>query len=143
MEIRKPVLRLRSGSGLCYNVPRMKSAFVELIGRPSTGKSSLLNIICGHKISIISHVPQTTRNKIRGIYTEKRGQLVFIDTPGFHSSDRKFNTYLKDLAVATLDEVDIILYLLDVTRAIGPEEEALISLMKKFTEKPPMQNWMN
>ncbi|MBN1797320.1 MAG: GTPase Era [Spirochaetales bacterium] len=113
----------------------MKSAFIELIGRPSTGKSSLLNRICGHKISIISNVPQTTRNKVRGIYTEKRGQLVFIDTPGFHSSEKKFNTYLKDLAVTTLNEVDIVLYLLDVTRAIGHEEETLISLMKNFKQK--------
>jgi len=109
----------------------MKSAFVELIGRPSTGKSSLLNIICGHKVSIISNVPQTTRNKVRGIYTEKRGQLVFVDTPGFHSSEKKFNIYLKDLAVATLAEVDLILYLLDVTRTIGHEEQTLISLMKE------------
>ncbi len=109
----------------------MKSAFVELIGRPSTGKSSLLNIICGHKVSIISNVPQTTRNKVRGIYTEKRGQLVFVDTPGFHSSEKKFNIYLKDLAVSTLAEVDLILYLLDVTRTIGHEEQTLISLMKE------------
>jgi GTP-binding protein Era len=113
----------------------MKSAFIELIGRPSTGKSSLLNIICGHKISIISDVPQTTRNKVRGIYTEQRGQLIFIDTPGFHNSGKKFNIYLKDLAVSTLKEVDLVLYMLDVSRTVGNEEQILISIMKHMRQK--------
>ncbi len=111
----------------------MKSAFIELIGRPSTGKSSLINKICGHKVSIISSVPQTTRNKIRGIYTEPRGQLVFVDTPGFHSSERKFNLHLKELALSELHEVDLILYMVDVTRQAGEEEQSLISLLKAFT----------
>jgi GTPase len=110
----------------------MKSAFIELIGRPSTGKSSLMNRICGHKVSIISSVPQTTRNKIRGIYTESRGQLVFVDTPGFHSSEKKFNLHLKELALSELNEVDLILYMVDVTRQAGEEEQSLISLLKAF-----------
>jgi GTP-binding protein Era len=113
----------------------MKSAFVELIGRPSTGKSSLINRVCGHKVSIVSSVPQTTRNKIRGVYTEKRGQLVFVDTPGFHSSRQKFNLYLKQLALAELNEVDLVLYLVDVSREAGDEEHALIALLSGFKQR--------
>lgn len=66
----------------------MKSGFAAILGRPSTGKSTLLNSICGHKISIISPIPQTTRNKIKGIFTDDRGQIIFIDTPGFHLSKK-------------------------------------------------------
>ncbi|AHH04748.1 hypothetical protein BOM_1521 (plasmid) [Borrelia miyamotoi FR64b] len=67
---------------------KMKSGFISIIGRPTTGKSTLLNSICGHQISIISSTPQTTRNKIKGIFTDKRGQIIFIDTPGFHLSKK-------------------------------------------------------
>ena len=110
----------------------MKSAFVLLIGRPSSGKSTLLNRICGNKVSIVSPVPQTTRNKIRGILTRTEGQLVFIDTPGFHQSERKFNLYMKELVITTLKEVDMVLYLIDLTRPVGDEERALISLLRSF-----------
>ncbi len=113
----------------------MKSAFVELIGRPSTGKSSLINRVCGHKVSIVSPVPQTTRNKIRGVYTEKRGQLVFVDTPGFHSSQQKFNLYLKELALSELKQVDLVLYLIAVGREAGEEECALISLLRNAKQR--------
>jgi GTP-binding protein Era len=113
----------------------VNSAFVGLIGRPSTGKSSLLNLVCGHKVSIVSPSPQTTRNKVRGIFTDERGQLVFIDTPGFHNSDRKFNSYLRDLTLSTLKDVDLILYLIDVSRAPGEEERVLISLVKDLRHK--------
>jgi GTP-binding protein Era len=113
----------------------MKSAFIGLIGRPSTGKSSLLNIVCGNKVSIVSPFPQTTRNRVRGIYTDKRGQLIFIDTPGYHNSEKKFNSFLKDLVLAAMKEVDLILYLLDVTRPPGEEEQILVSLVKGFPKK--------
>ena len=69
----------------------MKSASVAVVGRPGAGKSTLINRITGHKVSITAPVPQTTRNRIRGILTEERGQIIFIDTPGYHLSDRKFN----------------------------------------------------
>lgn len=91
----------------------MKAAFVGLVGRPSSGKSTFLNKACGYKISIISAVPQTTRNRIRGILNSDQGQLVFIDTPGFHLSNKKFNLHLKELVLKTLEEVDIILYIVD------------------------------
>ena len=113
----------------------MKSAFVSIIGRPSSGKSTLLNKICGEKVSIVSPVPQTTRNKIRGIITEERGQIIFIDTPGYHKSDKKFNNYLKGLADSSLEESDIVLYLVDTTRAPGAEEEELLNILLPHYER--------
>jgi GTP-binding protein Era len=108
----------------------MKAAFVGLVGRPSSGKSTFLNQACGGKVSIVSPVPQTTRNRIRGIYNGPPGQLVFVDTPGFHSSERKMNLRLRELTLATLREVDLALYLVDVSRAPGEEERALIAALR-------------
>jgi GTP-binding protein Era len=113
----------------------VKAAFVGLVGRPSSGKSTLINRICGQKVSIISPVPQTTRNRVRGIYSSEVGQLVFVDTPGFHLSDKKINLHLKELAVRTLSEVEIVLYLIDVSRPPGDEERALIELLRDLEEK--------
>ncbi len=113
----------------------MKAAFVGLVGRPSSGKSTLINRICGQKVSIISPVPQTTRNRVRGIYSSDRGQLVFVDTPGFHLSEKKINVHLKELATRTLSEVEIVLYLIDVSRPPGDEERALIELLRDLEKK--------
>lgn len=107
----------------------LSSAFVAVVGRPSVGKSTLMNTICGHKISIVSPVPQTTRNRVRGIYTDERGQLVFIDTPGFHDSERTLNTHMMNLIRQTVDDADLVLRVVDLTRAIGSEEEALDELL--------------
>ncbi len=106
----------------------MKSGFVSIIGRPSSGKSTLLNALCGYKVSIVAPTPQTTRNKIRGIVNGPAGQLVFIDTPGFHSSERRLNLHLKDLVVSGLEEVDLLLYVLDVTRPPGAEEHGVFEI---------------
>ena len=108
----------------------MKSAFVALVGRPSSGKSTFLNRVCGGKVSIVSPVPQTTRNRVRGIHNGPPGQLVFVDTPGFHSSERKMNLRLRELALAALKEADLILYLVDVTRPPGQEERALCAVLR-------------
>jgi len=102
-----------------------KSAFVAIVGRPSAGKSTLLNALCGAKVSIVSPVPQTTRNAVRGIVNRKEGQLVFIDTPGFHISEKKLNIRLKNVALGALGDADIIVYVLDSTREPGAEEELL------------------
>ena len=110
----------------------MNSAFVAMVGRPSSGKSTLLNRLCGHKVSIVSSVPQTTRNKIRGVCHRAAGQLVFIDTPGFHLSERKFNRYLTDLILSAAREVDIVLYLIDLSRRPGEEERRLMDLLAPF-----------
>lgn len=102
-----------------------KSAFVAIVGRPSVGKSTLLNALCAQKVSIVSPVPQTTRNAVRGIVTRAQGQLVFLDTPGFHISGKKMNQKLRDVAVDAFTDADIVLYLVDACRSIGPEEEEL------------------
>ena len=113
----------------------MKSAFVAVVGRPSAGKSTLVNLFCGYKVSIISSVPQTTRNKIRGIVTRDAGQLVFIDTPGYHNSDRKFNLHMKQLVKKTLEEVDCILYVMDTSRPPGDEEQEMASMVSPYAER--------
>lgn len=92
----------------------MKSGFAAILGRPSTGKSTLLNSICGHKISIISPIPQTTRNNIKGIFTDDRGQIIFIDTPGFHLSKKKFNIAMMKNIRSSIGEVELILYIIDI-----------------------------
>jgi len=107
----------------------MKSGLAAVIGRPSSGKSTLLNKICGHKVSITASSPQTTRNTVRGIYTDARGQIVFLDTPGYHISEKKMNLYLKNLATSSLEECDLILYVLDLTRSFGQEEEELVKML--------------
>jgi GTP-binding protein Era len=111
----------------------MKSAVVAIIGRPSAGKSTLLNTLTGYKVSITAAVPQTTRNKIRGILTEERGQLVFIDTPGWHDSQKKFNLRMRDLVNAALGETDMVLYVNDILRPAGPEELAVVEQLKRFS----------
>jgi GTPase len=108
--------------------PEKKSAFVAIIGRPSAGKSTLMNAICGWKVSIVSAAPQTTRNRIRGIASGDRGQLVFVDTPGYHDSEKKLNLMLKHQAENALGEADIVLYVIDATRPCGPEEELAAAL---------------
>lgn len=113
----------------------MKSAFVAIIGRPSSGKSTLLNALCGQKVSIVSPVPQTTRNKVRGIVNkEGHGQIVFLDTPGMHLSDKKFNNLMMENVSSALSDADVILYIADASRAPGKEEEAVLDLMAKMTK---------
>ena len=109
----------------------MKAATVSVIGRPSAGKSTLVNTITGMKVSITSPVPQTTRNKIRGIYTDSRGQLVFLDTPGFHLSDKEINKRMQEVTISSLTDSDLILYLLDGKRTPGKEEETIASLVSE------------
>ena len=103
----------------------MKSAVVTIVGRPSAGKSTLLNSLCGQKVSIVSPVPQTTRNTIRGVVSDPRGQLVVVDTPGFHLSGRKMNLRMKELVSESIEEVDLVLYVVDATRRAGEEETAI------------------
>ena len=117
-------------SGVPGGKPRF--ATIPIIGRPSAGKSTLLNRLCGGKVAIVSPVPQTTRNKIRGIVTNERGQLLFIDTPGLHRSERKLNQYLRKVVTSSLVEVDLALYLIDISRRIGVEEREVIDIVANF-----------
>ena len=86
-----------------------KTGFVSLIGRPSSGKSTLVNTICGHKVSIVSDRPQTTQFLIRGIYNDSESQIIFIDTPGYHHFDSSLNRSLSNLSIRNLEEGDLIL----------------------------------
>jgi len=107
-----------------------KAAIVTLAGRPSVGKSSLVNLVCGAKVAIVSPVPQTTRNAVRGILTRPEGQLVFVDTPGRHVSEKKLNLKLINVADRALEDSELILYVLDASRSPGPEEEGVAARLK-------------
>ncbi|MDR0376731.1 MAG: GTPase Era [Spirochaetaceae bacterium] len=112
-----------------------KSAFVAVVGRPSVGKSTLVNAFCGAKVAIVSPVPQTTRNAVRGIVNRPEGQLIFVDTPGQHISERKLNKRLMEVAGRAVGEAELILYVLDVSRKPGPEEEAVAERLAGCTER--------
>ncbi len=103
-----------------------KSGFVSIIGRPNVGKSTLLNQIIGQKIAIMSDKPQTTRNKITGVYNGEEGQIVFIDTPGIHKPQHKLGELMVDAAQGTFNEVEAILLLTDVTQELGRGDEFIL-----------------
>lgn len=100
----------------------LKSGFVTLIGRPNVGKSTLMNHLIGQKIAITSDKPQTTRNRIQTVYTDERGQIIFLDTPGIHKAKNKLGEYMVNVAEHTLKEVDVILWLVEPTTFIGAGE---------------------
>jgi GTP-binding protein Era len=100
-----------------------KSGFVSLIGRPNVGKSTLMNHLIGQKIAITSDKPQTTRNKIQTVYTDDRGQIIFLDTPGIHKAKNKLGEYMVNVAEHTLKEVDVLLWLVEPSTFIGAGEK--------------------
>jgi GTP-binding protein Era len=110
----------------------LKSGFISIVGRPNVGKSTLLNQLIGEKIAIVSDKPQTTRNCIQGIYTSEKGQIVFIDTPGVHKPKHLLGEYMVKLSTRTLKEVDLIYYMVDVTRPLGGGEEFIIKQLKNY-----------
>lgn len=107
-----------------------KTGFVTLIGRPNVGKSTLMNQIIGQKIAITSNKPQTTRNRIQTVYTDDRGQIVFVDTPGIHKAKNKLGEYMVSSAEKTMGEVDVVLWLVEPTTHIGSGEEHIIEKLK-------------
>lgn len=109
-----------------------KSGFVTIIGRPNVGKSTLMNHLIGQKIAITSKKPQTTRNRIQTVYTDmERGQIVFFDTPGIHKAKNKLGEYMVNVAESTLNEVDVILWLVEPTNFIGAGEQHIAEQLKK------------
>jgi GTP-binding protein Era len=113
-----------------------KSGFVAIVGRPNVGKSTLMNQVIGQKIAIMSDKPQTTRNKIHGVYTTDDMQIVFLDTPGITKPNSKLGNYMLKAAEGALNEVDAILFLTDVTEAIGGGDRYIIEQLKKVKDTP-------
>lgn len=110
---------------------RNRSGFACIIGRPNVGKSTLLNSLIGQKIAITSEKPQTTRNQIRGILTTDQGQVVFIDTPGIHKPQHRLGEYMVVSAQRTLEDADLILYVIDAAADFGPGEAYILKQLSQ------------
>ena len=108
----------------------MKSGFISLVGRPNVGKSTLLNALIGKKIAITSNKPQTTRNIIQGIYTDSEVQMVFVDTPGIHKPKNRLGKVLNKQAYFTINDVDVILFLVDITESLGSGDKFILEVLK-------------
>ena len=114
----------------------MKSGFVSFIGRPNVGKSTLLNSILNKKVVITSNKPQTTRNLIQGIYNEDDTQIIFVDTPGIHKAHNKLGKALNKQAYFTINDVDIIIMVVDITEKVGSGDKFVIDILKNIENKP-------
>ena len=110
-----------------------RSGYIAIIGRPNVGKSTLLNSLLGEKVAIVSPKPQTTRNRITGIKTTARAQMVFLDTPGIHQANSLMNRRMVDVALQTLHEVDGLLWVLDAHERIGAQDERIAELLRGVT----------
>ncbi|MCW4398159.1 GTPase Era [Lentilactobacillus parabuchneri] len=115
--------------------PDFHSGFVAIVGRPNVGKSTFLNRVIGQKIAIMSDKPQTTRNKIQGVYTTKDAQIVFIDTPGIHKPQNKLGDFMMESALSALKEVDAVLFMVNATEHRGAGDNFIIDHLKTV-EKP-------
>ena len=101
-----------------------RSGYVAIVGRPNVGKSTLLNDLLGEKISIVSRRPQTTRNRVAGIYNRADAQVVFLDTPGIHEAHKLLNKRMVDVAISSLADVDIVVFMIEAGRDVDPERDA-------------------
>ncbi|MGA2268245.1 MAG: GTPase Era [Bryobacteraceae bacterium] len=108
-----------------------RSGFVSLVGRPNTGKSTLLNALVGQKIAIVANQPQTTRTSIQGVVTRPEAQIVFVDTPGIHKADSPLNKRMMDTVRAALEERDLLLLVVDAARPFGEEDRRVVDLVRK------------
>jgi len=113
----------------------LRTAVVAIIGRPSAGKSTFLNTACQEPVSIVSPIPQTTRNAIRGIVNTSLGQIVFVDTPGYHESEKKMNLKMRTIVADQLLSADSVLYVIDSTKVCGSEESLITGLLKEHQNK--------
>ena len=109
-----------------------KSGYIAILGAPNVGKSTLLNSILGEKLAIVSEKPQTTRHKLLGILNVKGGQLLFLDTPGLHKSEKNLNRYMIEEALSTIDDADLIFFVVEPYRPPSEEEKQFI---QKIEEK--------
>lgn len=108
-----------------------KSGFVTLVGRPNVGKSTLMNHLIGQKIAITSDKPQTTRNRIQTVYTNEDGQIIFLDTPGIHKAKNKLGEYMVNVAQRTVNEVDVVLWLVEPSDFIGGGDRYIAEQLSK------------
>ena len=108
-----------------------KSGFVSIIGRPNVGKSTLLNQILKQKLAIVTSKPQTTRNKIQGIYTTDNSQIIFIDTPGIHKAQHELGNVMNKYAIGSLEAIDLILFMVDASCKRGAGDDYIIDVIKK------------
>lgn len=113
----------------------MKSGFVSIVGRPNVGKSTLINSLVGYKIAITSDKAGTTRNNIQGIYNDSDSQIIFVDTPGIHKPKHKLGQRLNEEAYYSIDDVDVILFLVDATSEFGRGDNFVLEKIKE-TNKP-------
>ncbi len=109
----------------------MKAGVVAIVGRANVGKSTLMNNLVGEKVAIVSKVPQTTRNQIRAILNERRGQIVFIDTPGMHISKHALDRAMINAVTSSLEGVDVVVHLVDITEYVGEEEFMIMDRLCK------------
>lgn len=107
-----------------------KSGFVSIIGRPNVGKSTFMNKVLGQKVAIMSDKPQTTRNKVQGVYTKDESQIVFIDTPGIHKPKHQLGEHMMKVARNTLRETEVILFIINAAEEIGRGDEYIIDMLK-------------
>jgi GTP-binding protein Era len=126
-----------SGSAEAQSGPKEKyrSGFVAIVGRPNAGKSTLLNRLVGQKVAIVTSKPQTTRNRIQGIVTQPGGQIVFIDTPGLHAADSALGRQMMHEVAAALEGIDVLLLMVDASRALPHADELLLERAKRFRGK--------
>lgn len=113
----------------------MKSGFISLVGRPNVGKSTLINSIVGKKVAITSDKPQTTRNIIQGIYTDSDCQMIFVDTPGIHKPKNKLGKVLNKEAYYSINDVDIVLFLVDITENLGKGDKYILDILARENKK--------
>ncbi|KGP73162.1 GTPase Era [Pontibacillus yanchengensis] len=111
-----------------------KSGFISIIGRPNVGKSTFMNRVIGEKIAIMSDKAQTTRNKIQGVYTSEEAQLVFLDTPGIHKPKHKLGNFMVNTAEQTLNEVDLVLFMINAKEGFGRGDEFIINMLQKVKQ---------
>jgi len=112
-----------------------KSGFVTIIGRPNVGKSTLMNKLIGEKIAITSDKPQTTRNKIKTVYTDKEAQIVFLDTPGIHKPKNSLGEFMNDEVNFALEEMDVVVMITDESSKIGPGDQFIVDKVKESRAK--------
>lgn len=125
----------RKGQKSSEIAPEPRAGFVAIIGRPNAGKSTLLNRLVGQKIAIVTHRPQTTRNRIQGIVTEKRGQIVFVDTPGVHDPESALGRQMMHEVAAALEGIDVLLLIIDATHVSPHQDTWLSEKAQRFAER--------